>query len=228
MSTAGALALGAGLAWLAVWVRGHPGGPIDPGADIGGLADRLAERVRRRLPGRPAPPVGELLRALAAELAAGQPTALALQAAAEGLRPCPVPHTLAAVRSGADVSGALRRDAQAPGAGALGWLAACWEVAESSGAGMAAAVARLAESVRASRRAQAQLDAELAAVRSSAWILAALPLMGLALGQWIGADPLAWLIGAATGRVVLLVGLLLQGVGLAWLHRMVTSLREDL
>ncbi|HEX6887131.1 MAG TPA: type II secretion system F family protein, partial [Candidatus Nanopelagicales bacterium] len=140
--------------------------------------------------GAPEPHIGELLSGLAAELAAGQPPGAALEAAARACRTDPCPRARAAARTGGDVAAALRQDAHAPGAEGLAALAACWEVAAHSGAGLEQAVRRLADGMRATREARAQLDAEVAAARASAKLLAALPLFGVALGQWLGADPL--------------------------------------
>lgn len=178
-------------------------------------------------PERPAPVV-ELLSALAAELAAGQPTGAALVSAAVDLDPSPCAEAVAAAGCGGDVPAALRRDAMVRGGHPLRGLAACWEVAERSGAGLGAAVTRLAEGVRAAAEADAQLTAELAAVRTSARLLAGLPLLGLAIGQWIGAEPISWLSGGWLGRAVLLAGVCLQLVGITWLHVMVTRTRARL
>ncbi len=201
------------------------GAPSPPSSTRGSTwTSRLTRRVRPA----PAPPVAELLTALAAELAAGQPTGTALESAAAGLDPHPCPRAVAACRSGADVATALRADAQAPGARALRGLAACWEVSERSGAGLSVAVARLAGGLRAAAEADAQLVGEVAAVRTSARLLAGLPVLGLLIGQWIGADPLVWLTGSGVGRVVLGVGVALQLAGMAWLHHMVAATRASL
>lgn len=173
-------------------------------------------------------PVAELLDALAAELAVGQPTAIALESAAAGLAPDPCPRARRAARLGAPVPEALRIDAQAPGASALRGLAACWDVAEQSGAGLGSAVARLAETQRSTQRARELLTAELAAVRTSARLLGVLPLLGLALGHWLGTDPWGWLTGSAPGLVVLLAGGSLQLAGLFWLRRIVASVEGSL
>jgi tight adherence protein B len=188
----------------------------------------LRERLAAAVQARRAPPIAELLSALAAELSAGQPTGPALVTAASDLERNPCPQAAVAVRTGGDVAEALRADAAAAGGPALRGLAACWEVAERSGAGLAVAVTQLAEGVRASAEAEAALSAELAAVRTSARILAALPLLGLLIGQWIGAQPLVWLTGSWLGRGVLVAGVGLQLAGMAWLHRMVSRTRAGL
>ncbi len=189
---------------------------------------RLAPRVARRMRSDPAPPILELLTGLVAELAAGQPTDHALRAAAAPLEPNPCPEAVVATQTGGSVPEALRRDASRPGAHRLRAVAACWEVAEHSGAGLASAVQRLAEGVRSSEQANAQLSGEIAAVRTSARLLAGLPFLGLAIGQWIGAHPLTFLTGSWLGRAILAVGLALQGMGMCWLYRMVASVRSDL
>jgi tight adherence protein B len=185
-------------------------------------------RAGRRWRGGPEPSIGELLSGLAAELAAGQPPGSALEAAAQGCSVDPCPRARTAARTGGDVAAALRQDAREPGANALEALAACWEVAAHSGAGLAQAVRRLAEGLRATREARGQLDAEVAAARASAKLLAALPIFGVALGQWLGADPLGWLLASWIGRLVLAVGVVLELVGLWWLHRMVAAVRVGL
>jgi tight adherence protein B len=101
-------------------------------------------------------------------------------------------------------------------------------VSERSGAGLSVAVARLAGGLRASAEADAQLVAEIAAVRTSARLLAGLPLLGLLIGQWIGADPLTWLTGSWVGRIVFVLGVALQVAGITWLHRMVAATRDRL
>jgi tight adherence protein B len=89
-------------------------------------------------------------------------------------------------------------------------------------------VSKLADSLRAGADAEAQLAGEVAAVRTSARLLAGLPLLGLLIGQWIGADPLSWLTGSWVGRAVLLTGVALQLLGMAWLRHMVAATRDGL
>ena len=216
-------AVGAAGAVLLLWPARPARGMSGPGPRAGWI-DRLVKRLR---PTPPAP-IPELLSALAAELAAGQPTGLALESAAAWLAPHPCPQAIAAYRTGADVASALRADARAPGSQALRGLAACWEVSERSGAGLSVAVSRLAAALRAGADADAQLAGEVAAVRASARLLAGLPLLGLLIGQWIGAEPLTWLSGSWVGRGVLLTGLVLQVLGMVWLRHMVSATRDRL
>ena len=153
--------------------------------------------------------------ALAAELRAGQPLRSAL------LRAMPeiAPRAVAAATWGGQIPVALRHDAESQRLPILAGIAACWEVAEGSGAGMARALDRLVEAARSAEEVRVQLEAHLAAPRATARLLTMLPVIGLLLGIALGVDPLAWLLGTPAGRLCLLGGVLLTGAGLAWTGR---------
>nr|WP_318656266.1 type II secretion system F family protein [Streptomyces resistomycificus] len=128
---------------------------------------------------------------------------------------------LAAARFGGDVPAALAVAARQPGAEGLLGLAACWRVAVDQGAGLAAGLERLEAALRAERDQRADLRAQLAGARSTAVMLAGLPALGLALGTALGADPLHVLLHTGAGLGCLLVGGLLEGVGMWWAMRIV-------
>ncbi|MHA6762161.1 type II secretion system F family protein [Streptacidiphilus sp. PAMC 29251] len=93
---------------------------------------------------------------------------------------------LAAVRYGGGVPEAFRVLAGVPGAEGAAGIAACWQVASSSGAGLAAGLDRVAEGLRAERALRETVRAELAGPRSTAGLLALLPVFGLLLGPRSG------------------------------------------
>jgi tight adherence protein B len=128
---------------------------------------------------------------------------------------------LAAARFGGDVPQALTVAARRPGAEGLLGLAACWKVAVDQGAGLAAGLDRLEGALRAQRDQRADLRAQLAGARSTAVMLAGLPALGLLLGAALGTDPLRVLLHTGAGLGCLLVGGLLEGVGLWWALRIV-------
>ncbi|MFF4548100.1 type II secretion system F family protein [Streptomyces sp. NPDC001435] len=128
---------------------------------------------------------------------------------------------LAAARFGGDVPGALAAAARHPGAEGLLGLAACWRVAVDQGAGLAAGLDRLDGALRAERDQRADLRAQLAGARATAVMLAALPVLGLLLGTAMGADPLHVLLHTGAGLGCLVVGGVLEAVGLWWAARIV-------
>jgi tight adherence protein B len=154
---------------------------------------------------------------LASDLRAGQPPVTALATAAEEwseLTP-----VFAAAELGADVPAALRALAAQPGAGQLRVVAAAWQVAHRSGAGLAGTLAMAAAHVRDDRETARVVATELAAAQATARLLALLPIGVLLLGSGLGGDPLGFLLDSTAGLVCLASGLALEYAGLSWLGR---------
>lgn len=164
-----------------------------------------------------------LCAALAGEVLAGRQPGEALRRAAQdsGGLGAAQPSVLAAARFGGDVPTALAVAARQPGADGLLGLAACWRVAVDQGAGLAAGLDRLEAALRAERDQRADLRAQLAGPRATVVMLAGLPVLGLLLGAALGADPLHVLLHTGAGLGCLLVGGVLEGVGMWWALRIV-------
>jgi len=168
----------------------------------------------------------EACSALAGELRAGRAPADALDAAAElGSGPFATALRTAAgaVRLGGDPVPALRPPDGCAVPEVLRALAACWTVCAGSGSGLAAAVERLEEGLRAEQAQRRAVDAELAGPRATAGLLAVLPAGGLLLAVGLGADPLSVLLETPLGLTCLTVGLALDALGVWWTGRLVAS-----
>ena len=154
---------------------------------------------------------------VAADLAAGQPPHRVL---AGSVAEFPEFAAVAsAAELGADVPDALRRLARSPGAGELRLVAAAWQVAHRSGAGLADALEQVGRGVRARRRAARLVAAELAPAHATARMMACLPLVFVLAGSGLGGHPVAFLTGTTPGLACLSAGLALSYVGLEWLQR---------
>lgn len=196
-------------------VAGAAGVPLLRRVRLAGEARRAAELCGDA--------VIALCSALAGEVRAGrQPGEALLRAASDsgGLGEAQA-GVLAAARFGGDVPAALTSAARQPGAEGLLGLAACWRVAVDQGAGLAAGLDRLEGALRADRDQRADLRAQLAGARATAVMLAGLPVLGLLLGAAMGADPLRVLLHSGAGLGCLVVGGLLEGLGLWWALRIV-------
>lgn len=165
---------------------------------------------------------------LAAELRAGAHPAAAAERVAGDAGPAAagVLHAVAATaRLCGDVAAALRREAVAAPAIAqpLRQLAAAWALAQRHGVPLAevlhAVRGDLEHRVRASRR----LRSSSAGPRATAAVLAALPVLGLLLGQAIGARPWHVLTATVPGQFLLLLGTVLTSAGLLWSSHIVNK-----
>ena len=179
---------------------------------------RWNDPTGRRAAARRRAAVIELCSALGAELRSGATARDAMIAASRDI--AAVEH-LAAVAAAAhgDVAQVLRATAEREGGAGLRRLAACWQVSERSGSGLAPSVSRLAATLRDEEQVRREVAAQLAGPRASAVLLALLPVFGLAMGNALGANPLGMLVGTPLGRGCLVLGLVLEAAGLLWTAR---------
>ena len=154
-----------------------------------------------------------LCRVTAAELRAGQPPEVALRVAVLEAGPL--------VGEVSDAA-SLRRAADLDeGLWALAYLAACWEVAAETGAGLAGVVDALAVSLTEREEQRAEVSARTSGPRTTALVLAGLPLVGMAMSAGLGGSPLVFLFTTPTGLLCLGLGVLLDVVGAWWTLRMI-------
>ncbi|WP_219414883.1 type II secretion system F family protein [Pseudonocardia nigra] len=131
----------------------------------------------------------------------------------------------AAARLGDGVAAALRRGAGEPAhvGGDVERVALAWTLAERHGIPLAELLGRVHEDIRWRVRFGATVRAQLAGPRATATILTALPLLGIGLGQLVGADPIGVLRGGALGQVLLVVGVALAAAGMAWAEQILRA-----
>lgn len=192
------------------------------GAAVAAVTQRLlAAWHRRQTRSRRQAACVEFCDALAAELDGGLPAVTALERAGA---PWPeLAGVVSAARLGDDVSAALRRSAQLPGAEGLRAVAAAWDVASRSGAALSLVLTRVAAGLRNDQEARAEVVAALGPPRATAKMLAVLPLFGIGLGFSMGADPLRFLLHTGAGAGCLSAGAALALLGVWWVERLATA-----
>lgn len=223
----------AALLGIAVWLLIAPASRTRLEVIHGGSA-RDVDSVKRFLSRRKTKPVTVherltvALRTLSAELRAGSTPGEALARSA-GAPPL-WPNALAAARFGDPVDSAFAADAilHPSISGPLRQLAASWHVGVMRGSGLAVSVERLTLSLRAQQELQTTLRNELAAPRATSRMLAFLPVIGVAMGYLLGANPIAWFLGSPVGLSILLVAVLLTIVGAVWTRAIVRRVERGL
>ncbi|WP_442933523.1 type II secretion system F family protein [Micromonospora sp. CPCC 206060] len=93
-------------------------------------------------------------------------------------------------------------------------------LAERTGAPLADLIERIEADARSTARGLAAAAAQAAGARATAWLLAALPAGGIALGYGIGVDPLRVLLHTPVGAACAIGAVVLQIAGLAWAERL--------
>ena len=179
--------------------------------------DRRGERT---LDGRRVRGLADALAGFAADLRAGRPLDEAAVAAA---RACPDDVT------GVALGRALRAPEveQATGPGAGSWAEAVSRVAAGvrlsarTGCSLAAVACAVEDDLRSRVRQQQELRTAMASPHASAVLLAGLPVLALAMGSGIGADPWHVLVATPVGNLLLVVGAGLEVAGLTWSSRLV-------
>jgi tight adherence protein B len=136
----------------------------------------------------------------------------------------PVAASLRAVaaraRLGADVAAGLRSVARrSPLSAHWERLAVCWQLAQTHGLAIAALMQAAQRDIVERERFSARVDAGMAGARTTATVLAALPVLGVGLGQLIGADPVGFLLSGGVGGWLLVIGVTLACIGVLWSDR---------
>lgn len=96
-----------------------------------------------------------------------------------------------------------------------------------TGAPMADVLDECAAGLTEAGEAQTAREIALQGPKSTAAMLAWLPLLGLGLGLFMGVDPLGFLFGSTLGRIFLIAGFICEIAGIVVVRKMVRSAQSD-
>lgn len=103
---------------------------------------------------------------------------------------------------------------------AVSRIAAGVRLSTRTGCSLAAVACAVEDDLRSRLRQQQDLRTAVAAPRASAVLLAGLPLLALAMGSGVGADPWHVLVATPVGNLLLVVGAGLEVAGITWSSRL--------
>lgn len=187
------------------------------------LVMRHRRRVRQRRRAAESAALQGALDALVSELRVGAHPVAAFESAAneaEGAAAMSLRAVAARARLGADVVGGLHSAAlRSPTPAYWDRLAVCWQLAQSYGLGIASLMHTAHRDIVARERFSASVHSGMAGARATAAVLTGLPILGVCLGQLIGADPVSFLLSGGVGGWMLIIGVTLVCCGLLWSDR---------
>ncbi|WP_405179205.1 hypothetical protein OG225_35845 [Nocardia sp. NBC_01377] len=194
-------------------------GPVIAAALVGATTVVRARKVRRdRRRATENTHLLEALEAVIGELRVGAHPGAAAGVAAEEARGVAA-HAFAIGAARGRLGGSAAEGLRLPDAvvaDELDRIADAWQVAEQHGLALAELLTAARTDLLGRIRFRARTDAALAGARATAAVLAGLPLLGVGLGQLMGAAPLRVLFGSGPGTILLPLGAGLICAGLLW------------
>jgi tight adherence protein B len=112
-------------------------------------------------------------------------------------------------------------------AAAMARLDAAYRISEALGTPLADLLDRVDADLRAGQRLRLTVRAQTAGAQATSVLLAGLPVVGLALGASMGADPVDQLLHTPVGAGCGLGAVVLQCAGLAWTARLVRAATKE-
>ncbi|MGC0367007.1 tight adherence protein B [Rhodococcus sp. 27YEA15] len=95
-------------------------------------------------------------------------------------------------------------------------IGAVWKVADDHGLALAELLTSVRSDMLGRKRFRQRTESALAGARATATVLAGLPVLGIGLGQLMGASPVRILLGGGLGGIMLLTGSVCIALGLLW------------
>ena len=192
---------------------------------VGTLMLRRRAGAKRRARAAEASALQAALDVLVGELRVGAHPVAAFEVAAgevEGRVATGLRAVAARARLGADVAAGIDGSAESsPLPHHWRRLSLYWRLAQTHGLAVATLMRAAHQDIVERERFAARVDAGMAGARTTAAVLAGLPLLGVGLGQLIGADPIRFLLSPGAGGWLLVVGVTLGCCGLLWSDRII-------
>jgi tight adherence protein B len=166
--------------------------------------------------------LAEALRSFVASLRTGAHPATAAESAAEDAHPeaaTAMRAVAAATRLDGNVAAALDIARSPTLTTALSRLTTAWQLAQRHGLPLADVLDAVRRDLEQRARFTRQVIARMTGPKASALALSLLPLIGIALGETIGAHPLRLLTTTALGQTLLVTGVAFLCAGIAWSGR---------
>lgn len=99
-------------------------------------------------------------------------------------------------------------------------LAAAWQAAEDSGAGLSLTLTQVSQTLDENREAQREIEMSLAPAQATARTLAVLPIVAIVFGTLVGYDPISVVTTSLVGAICFAVGCGFAMLGVWWVDQL--------
>lgn len=136
-------------------------------------------------------------------------------------------HSKQALESKAKVTLALYEDAQRDNFPLLVRCADLLDLNGETGSGITESLTQIANKLMSRQNQEHLIATELASTKATVMVLAALPIVGVAMGLILGTHSIAWLFGTTAGKLCLVTGIGLEVIGWRWIQRLINRAMVD-
>lgn len=217
-----------GFVWVSIaYVFGAPRALLGVGVGVIAVAVWIRHRRTRIRKRRTAGALAcvEIVENLAADLRSGALHHVAIERLALEFDQLTEVH--AAILNGSDVAEAWKRSSSQPGCESFAWVGAAWAVATESGAPLAEVLDSLAAEIRNESDLLRDVEAAVAPARSTALLMAVLPVFALGMGSGMGASPGETITKNIWGAGSVTLGIVLAVIGVFWVDRIAEGVERQ-
>ena len=107
-------------------------------------------------------------------------------------------------------------------------FAQIWQTCETNGASLSPVLTKFNEQLQVEKELRQELESSLSGAKLSAIVLAFLPIIGVLLANFLGANSFNWIINSNVGKICLILGILLEILGVFWVKKIINNIEKYL
>ena len=107
-------------------------------------------------------------------------------------------------------------------------FAQIWQTCETNGASLSPVLTKFNEQLQVEKELRQELESSLSGAKLSAIVLAFLPIIGVLLANFLGANSFNWIINSNVGKICLILGILLEILGIFWVKKIINNIEKYL
>lgn len=107
-------------------------------------------------------------------------------------------------------------------------FAQIWQTCETNGASLSPVLTKFNEQLQVEKELRQELESSLSGAKLSAIVLAFLPIIGVLLANFLGANSFNWIINSNVGKICLILGIFLEILGIFWVKKIINNIERYL